>query len=66
MEIAYSPEAIAARREYKRKWNEAHKDRVKAAQMRYWQRQADKAAAEQGAQGQSLQQNPIEGKSSGV
>ena len=36
--------AKAARRAYKREWNRRNRDRVKAAQERYWTR---KAAAEQ-------------------
>lgn len=31
------------RREYKRQWNRANKDKVKAAQERYWQKKADEA-----------------------
>lgn len=33
-----SEQAKAARREYKRRWNRANKDKVRAAQERYWQR----------------------------
>lgn len=36
--------AAEARREYKRKWNRANKDKVKAAQARYWERKAQQAA----------------------
>ena len=32
--------AIEKRREYKRAWNRANKDKVKAAQERYWERKA--------------------------
>lgn len=32
-------------REYKRKWNKENKDRVKAAQARYWEKKAALAAA---------------------
>ena len=39
--------AKEARRAYKRAWNAKNKDKVKAAQARYWERKA-KAAAEQG------------------
>lgn len=35
--------AREARRKYKREWNRANKDKVKAAQERYWMK---KAAAE--------------------
>ena len=38
------------RREYKRKWNRANKDKVKAAQERYWQRKADEARAKEEAE----------------
>ena len=37
------------RREYKRAWNRANKEKVKAAQERYWNRKAE-AAAEQATQ----------------
>lgn len=40
------------RREYKRKWNKANRDKVKAAQERYWQRKAD--AAEQATKTDNL------------
>lgn len=33
-------QAREARREYKRRWNAANKDKVKAAQQRYWERKA--------------------------
>lgn len=33
-------EAKAARRAYKRSWNAANKDKVKAAQARYWEKKA--------------------------
>lgn len=36
--MAMSEQAKAARREYKRRWNRANKDKVRAAQERYWQR----------------------------
>lgn len=32
--------AKEARRAYKREWNRKNKDRVKAAQMRYWEKRA--------------------------
>lgn len=35
------------RREYKRAWNRANKDKVKAAQDRYWSKRAAAAAQEQ-------------------
>lgn len=34
------------RREYKRAWNRANKDKVKAAQERYWNKKAEAAAQE--------------------
>lgn len=37
------------RREYKRAWNRANKDKVKAAQERYWIKRAAAAAQEQEA-----------------
>lgn len=44
--------ARQARREYKRKWNKANRDKVKAAQARYWDKKAKEAAeAEQAAAG---------------
>ncbi len=36
-------EAREARRAYKREWNRRNPDKVKAAQARYWERQAAKA-----------------------
>ncbi len=32
--------AIEARREYKRKWNREHADRVKTYQKNYWEKKA--------------------------
>lgn len=39
--------AKEARRAYKRRWNQQNKDKVKAAQDRYWERKAAKAAEDQ-------------------
>ncbi len=39
--------AKEARRAYKRAWNQRNKDKVKAAQARYWERKAAKAAQDQ-------------------
>ena len=39
-------EVIAARREYKRRWRQANPDKVKAANRRFYLRQAEKLAAE--------------------
>lgn len=45
--------AAEARRAYKREWNRKNRDKVRAAQSRYWERkaqQAAEAAAKNGAQ----------------
>lgn len=34
----YSTEARSARNAYKRRWNAAHKDRVKEYNRRYWEK----------------------------
>lgn len=44
--INMDEKAKEARRAYKRAWNRANRDRVKAAQERYWSRKAEKAAQE--------------------
>lgn len=36
-----SKEAKEARRKYKREWARKNKDKVKAAQERYWEKQAN-------------------------
>ena len=36
--------AKEARRAYKREWNRKNKDKVKAAQERYWNKRAEEAA----------------------
>ena len=38
--------AAAARRAYKRAWARKNKDKVKAAQERYWERKAEQQAAD--------------------
>lgn len=38
-------QAKAARRAYKREWNRRNKDKVAAAQRRYWEKKAQRAAA---------------------
>ena len=38
-------EAKEARRAYKREWNRNNKDKIKAAQARYWEKQALKKKA---------------------
>ena len=38
------------RRAYKREWNRKNKDKVRAAQVRYWERKAAAAAAAQDQQ----------------
>lgn len=35
-----SQAAIEARRQYKRRWNRANREKVRAAQARYWERRA--------------------------
>lgn len=40
-------QAKAARREYKRAWNRANREKVKAAQARYWERKAQQASQNQ-------------------
>lgn len=40
-------QAKQARREYKREWNRKNRDRVKAAQARYWERRAARSAQDQ-------------------
>lgn len=37
--------AREARRAYKRAWNRKNRDKVKAAQARYWEKKAQEAAA---------------------
>lgn len=39
--------AAEARRAYKREWNRKNRDKVKAAQARYWEKKAREAAAAQ-------------------
>lgn len=39
--------AKEARRAYKREWNRRNRDKVKAAQERYWNRKAEAAEAAQ-------------------
>ena len=39
--------AKQARRAYKREWNRKNRDRVKAAQARYWERKAQAAQDQQ-------------------
>jgi len=47
-------QAKEARRAYKREWNRKNRDRVKAAQARYWEKKAQAAQDQQ--QEQSDQQ----------
>ena len=37
--------AKEARRAYRRKWNRENRDKVRAAQVRYWDKKAQEAAA---------------------
>ena len=39
-------EAMEARRAYKRNWAKNNRDKIRAAEERYWQRIADQAAAD--------------------
>lgn len=50
MKSAAAKEAAReARRAYHRKWAKENPDKVKAAQERFWNKQAEKAAAEKAA-----------------
>ena len=51
--------AKEARRAYKRAWNHANKDKVKAAQERYWMR---KAAEMEAAERVQAEQFPADGQ----
>lgn len=42
--------AKEARRAYKREWNRKNKDKVKAAQERYWKRKAEALEADKAAE----------------
>lgn len=42
--------ALAARRAYKRRWARENRDKVRAQQDRYWQRQAEKMEQTEEAQ----------------
>ena len=46
--MALTKEAQEARRAYKREWNRRNRDKVKAAQERYWERIAAQAGEQQG------------------
>ena len=39
-----TPEARKAQREYKRKWQQQNKDKVREQQARYWEKKAKQAA----------------------
>jgi hypothetical protein len=47
-EVSLSAEALEAKRLYHREWQRRNKDKVKAANMRYWEKKA-KAAQEREA-----------------
>lgn len=50
-------QAKEARRAYKREWNRRNRDKVRAAQARYWNRKAEAAAAQsQSTNGQEHRQ----------
>ena len=44
--ILLTDEQRAARREYQRRWRAENRDKVKAIQQRFYQRQAEKLTAE--------------------
>lgn len=44
--MATDEKKLEARRAYKRRWNAANKDKVRAAQARYMERRIQEAAAE--------------------
>lgn len=44
-----SAEAAEKRREYKRNWNRAHPDKVRASQIKYWEKKAREAQEEHDA-----------------
>lgn len=46
-----SDEAREARRRYHNEWNKKNRDKVKAAQVRYWNRKADNANKKEGPTG---------------
>lgn len=48
--------AKEARRAYKREWNRKNKDKVKAAQERYWERKAAEARPDQPGKADSEKQ----------
>ena len=48
-------QAREARRQYKREWNRKNRDKVKAAQARYWERKAQ-AAQDQATDAPSTQE----------
>ena len=56
-----SEEAKEARRAYKRAWNKANPDRVRAAQARYWEKKAREMTEEQPAN-ESTSQQPDTGR----
>ena len=49
-------QAREAQRAYKREWNRKNRDKVKAAQVRYWERKAAEAAQKQEEQEQVQQE----------
>lgn len=51
-------QAREARRQYKKEWNRRNRDKVKAAQARYWERKAE-AAQDQGTDEQAGQEAKI-------
>ena len=51
-------QAREARRQYKKEWNRRNRDKVKAAQARYWERKAE-AAQDQRTDEQAEQEAKI-------
>ena len=46
MKTELSEQAKAARREYQRKWRAKNKDKIKAQNKRYWERQGKELSSE--------------------
>lgn len=53
--------AKAARREYMKKWQRENRDKIKAAQARYWDKKAREAEAQQMTIGEICTTEPQEG-----
>ena len=46
-EMQLKEKALELRREYQREWRRRNKDKVRANNLRYWERKAQKAAQEE-------------------